>query len=123
MSGRHKILYVDDEEINLLLFEMNFKEKYEVLIASDGFEGLELLKNHTDTEVIVSDMKMPGMNGVEFIRDAKRLHPEKKFFILTGFRDHGEIKGALEKGWIVRCFRKPMDMGRMHQIIAEALES
>ena len=121
MGTKHKILYVDDEEINLLLFDANFREQYYVLTAQDGFVGLEILANNPDTNVIISDMKMPGMDGLEFIRSAKEKYPDKKFYILTGFEITDEIKEALDTGLIVEYFSKPFQVEKMHKIIAEVV--
>ncbi|MDX8339871.1 response regulator [Draconibacterium sp. IB214405] len=121
MSEKQKIFYVDDEPINLLLFESNFKKIYEVLTAPDGSEGLKVLDEHPDIMVIISDMKMPGMNGIEFITKAKEKFPNKKFFILTGFEITDEIRAALDSGLILEYFSKPFDVKRMHSIIADAL--
>ena len=75
MKGRVKILYVDDEIINLQLFEINFSKNYNVIIADNGFSGLEILENNPDISVVISDMKMPNMNGLEFIKKAKSSNP------------------------------------------------
>ena len=107
MNNKIKILYVDDEPLNLLLFEANFDKKFNILTASDGFAGLEVMNKHTDIDVIISDMKMPGMNGIEFIAKAKLKFPDKKYYILTGFDITEEIKEALETGVIVKYFKKP----------------
>ncbi|MCU4166718.1 response regulator [Carboxylicivirga caseinilyticus] len=123
MDVRRKILYVDDEEINLLLFESNFKSLYNVIIAHDGFEGLKVLEDNPDTLVIISDMKMPGMNGIEFIKKAKTKYPDKKYYILTGFEITDEIKKAMESGLILEYFSKPFEVKRMHNIIKEAFEN
>jgi len=122
MNDKQKILYVDDEEINLLLFESNFNEIYQVLIAYDGFEGLEVLDENPDTSIIISDMKMPGMNGIEFIKKAKAKYPDKKFYILTGFEIKEQIKEALDTGLILEYFCKPFEIEKMHRIIAEVLK-
>lgn len=122
MNDKQKILYVDDEEINLLLFESNFNDIYEVLIAYNGFEGLKVLDENTDTKIIISDMKMPGMNGIEFIKKAKAKYPDKKFYILTGFEITEQIKEALDTGLILEYFSKPFEIEKMHRIIAEVLK-
>ena len=116
-----KILYVDDESINLKLFEINFNRKYDVVTASDGFTGLIALEKNTDIAVIVSDMKMPNMNGVEFIKKAKEIYPEKKFFILTGFEITEEILHALETNLILRYFSKPFNFNEIDKVISEAV--
>lgn len=123
MNTLPKILYVDDEPINLLLFKNNFKEEYEVLTAEDGFKGLKVLDDNSDTLVIISDMKMPGMNGVEFITKAKEKYPDKKFYILTGFEITAEIQEALDTGLILEYFSKPFEVDKMHNIIAEAVKN
>jgi len=67
MNEHHTILYVDDEPINLELFEMNFQKRFNVLKALSGAEGLKILESKADISFVVSDMKMPGMSGLEFI--------------------------------------------------------
>ena len=121
MNEKHKILYVDDELTNLLLFELNFKKSYEVLTADTGIKGLEILNNNHDVIVVVSDMKMPVMNGMEFIKLAKKKHPDIKFYILTGFEITEEIQEAITLKWIVKYFRKPFNRNEMDNAITEAL--
>lgn len=121
MSNKYKILYVDDEEINLELFAINFKDSYEVLTAHDGYGGLEVLESNVDISIVISDMKMPGMNGIEFIKKARQKYPNKKYYILTGFEITNEIKEALSNGLILEYFSKPFEIEKMHRIIAEAL--
>ncbi len=119
MSEKIKIIYVDDEEINVMLFNINFSVNFEVYTGYSGFEGLKLLDEHPDTKVVISDMKMPEMNGIEFIQAAKEKYPEKKFYILTGFEITDEIQSALNSGLIQKYFRKPFDMQEVEKAINE----
>jgi len=121
MSGKIVILYVDDEPINLLLFEKNFEKKYTILTGESGNEGLEKLSNTSSISIVVSDMKMPGMNGVEFIRKARIEHPTIKYFILTGFEITEEISDALNEKIIHKYFRKPFNMKEIDSAIIEEL--
>ena len=116
-----KILYVDDEPINLQLFKLNFEKKYEVFIANDGFQGLEILDKELDILVVISDMKMPKMNGVEFIKNAKKQYPDKKFYILTGYEINTEIQAALDSGLICSYFRKPFNIKEIEKNINDAI--
>lgn len=75
-----KILYVDDEEFNLMLFEANLDYKYNILTALEGYSGLELLTKNNDIKIVISDMKMPKMNGVEFYKKCKE--PFTTYYIL-----------------------------------------
>ncbi|MDA3866405.1 MAG: response regulator [Salinivirgaceae bacterium] len=121
MSNQYKILYVDDEEINLELFAINFNDSYEVLTAHDGYGGLEVLDSNIDVSIVISDMKMPAMNGIEFIKKARQKYPNKKYYILTGFDITNDIEEALSNGLILEYFCKPFEIEKMHRIIAEAL--
>lgn len=105
-----KILYVDDEAINLMLFKINLQKKYEVLTAENGMNGLEVLSVDKDISIVFSDMRMPEMNGIEFISNAKELYPEINFYILTGFEITSEISKALDNGMIDKYFQKPFNM-------------
>ncbi len=111
------VLYVDDEIMNLKLFEVNFREKYNILTALDGFSGLEVMDKNPDIQLIISDMRMPRMNGIEFIKKVKEKYPNKECFILTGFDITEEITEALESGLIDKYFRKPFDMKEMEEAL------
>ena len=111
------VLNVDDEPINRMLFQSVFKNKYRVLTAESGSSGLELLQDNRNIDVVISDMKMPGMNGIEFINKARELFPEKSYFILTGFDITPEIQKSLDTGSICKCFRKPLNMKEIEETI------
>lgn len=104
------ILYVDDEPINVLLFERMFRKKYKVFTAHSGYLGLEILKTRDDLKVIITDMRMPGMNGIEFIQNAKKIYPNIIYYILTGYDITPEIQKSLDSGLIYKYFQKPFNM-------------
>ena len=106
MSEKIVILYVDDEPLNLLLFEKNFEKKYTVINAESGYQGLEKLSNYPKIQIVISDMKMPGMNGIQFIKEAKKENSKMHFFILTGYEITEEIANALNEKIINKYFRK-----------------
>lgn len=121
MDNKTKILYVDDEETNLLLFEANFCNNYNVLIADNPVSGLETLEKYMDIEVVISDMRMPGINGIEFITKAKERFPDKYYYILTGYDITAEIQDAIEKGLIKKYFSKPFDINVIEASIGEVV--
>ncbi len=116
------LLYVDDEQINRELFLINFRKEYKVYTADSGFEGLNKLKLNSDIAVVISDMKMPGMNGVEFIRKAKLEYQNIVFFILTGFDITDEISNALKEKLINKYFRKPFNIKEIDKSIRGTFE-
>lgn len=118
-----KVLYVDDEPINLQLFEINFSQKYNISTTENGIEGLQLLKNNIDTDIVIGDMKMPKLNGIEFIKKAKELNPKIKCFILTGYGMTEEIKNAIQDGTIINCLNKPFEMEIIENELQAALSN
>jgi len=122
MSDKLKIMYVDDEELNLQLFELNFNRKYEVITAESGISALNLLEEHLDTTIVISDMKMPKMTGIEFIQKAKVKYPDIKYYILTGYDITDEIQEALDAKLILKYFRKPFDINEIDNAIRTALK-
>ncbi len=116
------ILYVDDEEINLLLFERFFGERYQVYTAGSGREGLQMLEQHDgEIDVTISDMRMPEMTGVEFIEHANSKYPKIAYFILTGFAFGEEIEEAIRSKMIHQSFSKPLDVKQIESAISEAI--
>ena len=120
-----KILYVDDEDINLMLFSKLFGKKYDIITAKSGDDGIEKLSNDPEIKMIVSDMRMPGMNGIEFIQLVKARSPELKCFILTGYDITSEISEALNKKVIERHFTKPFvfDFDSIQEAFEKALKN
>ena len=116
-----KVLYVDDEITNLMLFEANLEDKYTILTADNGFNGLDILSKNDDVKVVISDMKMPNMSGIEFIKQAVKIAPYIDFYILTGFEITDQIQEALDTGLIRKYFRKPFNLNEISSEIDRAL--
>ena len=117
-----KILNVDDEPINGLLFSSIFKNKYEVLTAQSGLSGLKILEENMDIKVVISDMKMPGMNGIEFTKKVKELYPFLSCFILSGYDITSEITQLIDDGLIIKYFQKPIQIDEITATIIKELE-
>ena len=117
MIDKTKILYVDDEEMNTLLFQIIFSEKYDVILASNGENALKILDKEPEIAVVISDMKMPGLSGVDFIKTAHNLFPEKRYFILSGMDITSEIQNLLKKKILVSFLKKPIDLQKIEKLI------
>jgi response regulator RpfG family c-di-GMP phosphodiesterase len=122
MAEQISLLYVDDESINLKLFELNFKSKFRVVTALSGDDGLAILENDPTISVVISDMRMPKMDGLEFIAKAKQSFPYIVYYILTGFDITDEINEALSKNLINKYFRKPFNFREIEGAITSALD-
>ncbi len=123
MSEKPKLLYVDDESVNLMLFEINFRDKYQVLTADNALKGLALLDENKDIAAVISDMKMPHMSGIEYIRKAKDRYPAIPYFILTGYDVTDEIQEALDRGLILKCFQKPFNIIEIASSVEESINN
>ncbi|PKP41907.1 MAG: response regulator [Bacteroidetes bacterium HGW-Bacteroidetes-12] len=122
MNDMIKLLYVDDEPINLMLFKTMLRKKYNIITAESGFNGLEELSLNPDIRIVISDMKMPGMNGLEFIKIAKEKYPNVIFCILTGYEITDEIMLALEANLIYQYFQKPFKVVEIENAIKGAVK-
>lgn len=121
MSKDVCVLYVDDEPMNLKIFELSFKNKFKVYTAISGYEAIEILKKNSNICVVVSDMRMPKMDGIEFITIAKKEFPEIEYFILTGYDISEQISDALNSNLINKYFRKPFNFNEIYSSIIQAL--
>jgi diguanylate cyclase (GGDEF)-like protein/PAS domain S-box-containing protein len=116
------LLLVDDEpNILAALKRLVRRDGYQVFSASSGREGLELLARH-EVDVIVSDQRMPGMTGVEFLRTVKTLHPETVRIVLSGFTELQSVTDAVNEGAIYKFLTKPWEDKQLREHIAEAFQ-
>lgn len=116
-----KILYVDDEVINLELLQLTFINEFNIITAESAQAGLSILEQEPDIHVVISDLKMPVMNGLEFIKEIKRQHPEKVCMLLTGFLESEILLEGFNKELIFRYLMKPWNMQELGETIREAL--
>lgn len=116
------ILYVDDEEDNLTVFKSTFRREFTIHLAKSGAEGMEILKNN-DIQLIITDQRMPGMTGIQFLESVIPDHPDCIRMILTGFSDVEAIIEAINKGRVYRYITKPWNKDELHQTINKAFEN
>lgn len=120
-----KILLVDDELNVLKSLRRLFmdEDNYEVFIAESGDEGLSVLENEDDVCVIVSDYRMPGMNGVEFLRTVHERWPETIRIVLSGYADTASVVEAINIGHIYKFVPKPWNDDELKVNIRNAVET
>lgn len=122
MNSKPSVLYVDDESINLRLFKLSFKDNYSITTASSGLEALDLIKSN-DIEIIVSDQRMPGMTGTEFMIEAKKILPKSKYILLTGYTDIEALEKAINQVGLWQFVKKPWEPSNLKFIIDNAYSS
>lgn len=122
METNRKIIYVDNEQINLELFKINFRNDFQVFTADSALKGLDILAQNNDINVIVSDLKMPHMNGLEFIERIKTENPSKVCILLTAFMESDVMLKAINNELIFRYIMKPWRKDEIMGVIELALK-
>ena len=118
---RHRILIVDDEKDILDSLRLAFEEDYEVVTASSGEQGLEILQG-LSVSVMIVDQRMPGMDGVTFLDQAMQLAPKAVRIILTGYTDMDALIAAVNSGQIYRYIHKPWEPDALKMDVRRAVE-
>ncbi|MFZ1686274.1 MAG: response regulator, partial [Flavobacteriales bacterium] len=118
-AERITVLYVDDEPGNLSGFKSNFRREFNVLIANSGTEALELLAKH-DVHVVISDQRMPGMEGADLLAIVKDRHPQAVRMLMTAYADVQAVIDAVNKGNIFGYATKPYDPADLRIRIEQA---
>jgi signal transduction histidine kinase len=121
MDKKHSILYVDDEKSNLNIFKNTFRRKYNIFTAESPLQGLEIL-DAEEIDLILTDQRMPEMNGVEFLKKAMIRHPKPNRILITGYTDFDALKDAVNEAQIYQYIQKPWDEEDIQLIIDSALE-
>lgn len=115
------VLFVDDEERVLNALAALFDGVYDVTTAASGAAALELLKARRFL-VMVSDQRMPGMTGVDLLREARALAPSTVRLLLTGYSDLNAIIGSVNESEVFRFISKPWDRDDLRATLAEAVD-
>jgi len=122
MSDLPKVLYVDDEEINLELLQLTFRNDLKVYTAISAEEGFRILSQNQDIHVVISDLKMPVMNGLDFIKEVKSRYVDKVCMLLTAFLESEVMLEGFNKELIFRYLMKPWNKDELYQIVLEAYQ-
>lgn len=115
------LLCVDDEPRVLKGLDLQLSFDYTVRTAAGGAEGLALLEAHPDCAVIISDMRMPLMNGAQFLAQARELTPDSTRMLLTGYSEMNDAIDAINKGGIFRFLTKPTKPDDLKAAVAAAM--
>lgn len=125
-----KILFVDDDEPTLNYYQRELKRYFDVDIAIGAQEGLRILRENGPYAIVVADMRMPQINGIEFLENIQNSSPQTVRFMLTGYPDHDTAVAAVDQGKVFHFLSKPcttenlikalhagMDLYRLHNQI------
>ena len=117
-----KILIVDDQfGIRILLNEVLQKEGYDTFQAANGLQALEVLNDHVP-DLVLLDMKIPGMDGIEILKRMKVLQPDIKVIIMTAYGELDMIQEAMDLGALTH-FAKPFDIDDIRKAVEKYLKT
>ncbi|HIA46864.1 MAG TPA: response regulator [Candidatus Hydrogenedentes bacterium] len=114
------ILVIDDDvEMRDVLFDLLSLDGYEVLLAADGSSGIERYRNSLP-ELVITDLKMPNVNGIEVLEELKNEFPDTPIMVITGVSDMTMIEEAIEHA-ANRILKKPFEVDELLTAIDELL--
>ncbi|MDQ7783286.1 MAG: sigma-54 dependent transcriptional regulator [Desulfomonilaceae bacterium] len=121
MKRPPRVLVVDDEEMARRdLAHVLKKQNYDVTVAATGSEALKLIEL-TEFDVVLTDLKMAGVDGMEILRECKRLHPLTEVIVITGYATVDSAIDAMRQG-AYHYIPKPYRVGEVRKVLSEAVE-
>lgn len=118
---RPAVLYIDDEEANVRAFEASFRRDFDITATTSLPHALDAL-NKKEYQIIISDQKMPGVPGTEFLLAISAKYPKALKVILTAYQDFQVAREALNSGRIFKYMLKPWDRDEIVQTVNLAYE-
>lgn len=117
-SERLSLIYLDDEEINLILFKEMFKKDFEIFTTTSPHEAIDYVVK-SDIDFILTDQLMPVMTGVEFLKELEGIeYPSNpKKIIISGYTKEGEVSDAIEKNLIDKFVSKPWSYDKLKDLL------
>ncbi|WP_448565046.1 SpoIIE family protein phosphatase [Trichothermofontia sp.] len=116
-------MVVDDEPDNLALLYRTFRREFEVFRAESAYIALELLEQYGEMAVIISDQRMPGMNGTEFLSRTVEHYPDTIRIVLTGYTDVEDLVEAINSGKVFKYITKPWDTNELKAVVHQAADT
>jgi len=122
VQTRPLVVYVDDERANRIVFEQSLASEFAIRTCADGESVLEILENN-EVAVVVTDMRMPTMNGEELLRVVKERFPQTIRMVVTAYSDIDPILRAINEGLVARYIIKPWVRTELVQVLRWACET
>lgn len=114
-----KILYIDDEPINLNIFELAFRNDFQIFKSVSAKEGINIFRQE-DIDVVITDLKMPEMDGVELIKEIKKISPSTSCILLTAYYEPHLANNSDIQSIVFEYVVKPFKKKELKEIIRKA---
>lgn len=121
LNEKPRVLYLDDDDANLVTFRANFRDQFDVFTATSPIEAYNMIESN-QIQIVITDHNMPSMSGVEFLESVSRDYPEVQRILLTGYTELIPVMEAVNKGKVFRILTKPFNMKEISKMVSEAWE-
>lgn len=118
-----KLMVVDDEPDNLDLLYRTFRREFQVFKAASGTEALALLEQFGEMAIIISDQRMPRMNGTEFLSRTVTRFPDTIRIVLTGYTDVEDLVEAINAGKVFKYITKPWNPEALRSVVLQSADT
>ncbi len=120
---KYKVLYVDDEESNLRIFKDTFRRDFDIVTVISAFDALKHLEKEL-VDVVITDQRMPGMTGVELLKEINEKFSEipPQRLILSGYAEDSDIKKAFREYKLSKFISKPWNYMELKEIIVNSIK-
>ncbi|NEP81600.1 MAG: SpoIIE family protein phosphatase [Okeania sp. SIO3B3] len=122
-EGKLKLMVVDDEPDNLDLLYRTFRRDFKVYKADSAFSAMKVLENEGEMALIISDQRMPEMNGTEFLGRTLEKYPNTVRILLTGYTDVEDLVEAINSGKVFKYITKPWNPEELKAVVQQASET
>jgi two-component system, probable response regulator PhcQ len=120
---KYALLYVDDEDQCLTLFKRAFADSYRIFTANQAQAGYHLLQNHPhEIALIISDQRMPGEDGVQFLEKTRALAPQAIRILLTAYANYESAVEAINAGAIYKYITKPWKIPQLKLVLKQGMD-
>jgi DNA-binding NtrC family response regulator len=119
LSGKPRVLFLDDDEANLVAFSANFRSQFEIYTTVSAFDAYNLIEDK-NIQVVLADHRMPAMSGIDFLETVARDYPDVQRILVTGHCDMNLLVEAINKGKVGGVLSKPFNPAEITDVVVEA---
>ncbi len=119
LEGKPRVLFLDDEEANLVAFRENFRGQFEIYTTTSPFDAYNLIEDSA-IQVVLADHQMPSISGVDFLETIARDYPEVQRILVTGHCDMNLLVEAINKGKVGGVLSKPFNPLELSDVVFDA---
>jgi DNA-binding NtrC family response regulator len=119
LDGKPRVLFLDDDEANLVAFRANFRSQFEIYTTVSPFEAYNLIDD-MNIQVVLADHRMPSISGIDFLETVARDYPGVQRILVTGHCDVNLLVEAINKGKVGGVLSKPFNPLEISAVISDA---